>query len=553
MGYSQSIPHSAMTAPPRPRAAWLTPLAAAGVGAALLGLFARIMAFPLRHDEEMYLPVGALLAEGALYRDFGFNNLPNLPWLLHLVYAASGTGHYLLVGRLTIFLLWLAAATGMGFAVRRLAGSSAAALLAVLLLLAHPVLLGAAGMIVTNNFAPVALALLATAALLAALDRPTPHRLLLAGAGLALALAAGFKANALFLIPPFVIVALLVPATLPFAARLRSVILPFLLGGMVGTLPVLVYLAQDPAGFVTHVIGYHRGPHIAFWTANPDLDGPKILTTGGKLRLAARLWLASPTLPVLLAALVCARLGMRRDAATARKPVWPVALCLGVMLCTGAIAFVPTPAFPQYYILPIPFAILLAAALFGRLSPPDRTRAAPLLIAAVLLALLPGLPRLARPLPALVRPDEWTGHRVHRAGVAIAQHVRATGGTRLATLAPIYAIEGGLDVYPELAAGPLVYRVGDLIPVADRRHYRMVSPTSLAALLDRVPPAAILTGFEGALDAPFIAYAERRGYRRVPLPALRDRYGMATLYLRTPRTIRFTDARPGPASRRRSS
>src|SRR3546814_8862714 len=40
------------------------------LGFAALGLFARMMAYPLRHDEQIYLPAGILFNSGDLYQDF---------------------------------------------------------------------------------------------------------------------------------------------------------------------------------------------------------------------------------------------------------------------------------------------------------------------------------------------------------------------------------------------------------------------------------------------------------------------------------------------------
>ena len=130
-----------------------------------------------------------------------------------------------------------------------------------------------------------------------------------------------------------------------------------------------------------------------------------------------------------------------------------------------------------------------------------------------------------------MRPDRWTGNTVHEAGRQIAGATGSPGGV-LATLSPVYALEGGMRVYPALATGPLVYRVGELIPAADRRYYRMVSPRTIGNLLDAAPPAAILTGFEGDLDASLTAYARRHGYVERRLPLVRYRYGQAVLFVR---------------------
>nr|WP_310524346.1 hypothetical protein [Polymorphobacter sp.] len=528
--WAAPAPHAA----PKPAIRTGSPIAAriAAVLLALatLGLFARIMAYPLRHDEQMYLPVGALLSDGALYQDYGFNNLPNLPLLLHLVFTGSGTEHYLLTGRLVIFAGWLLAALAMALIVHRATGSGTAVVLAVLALFTSPPLLGPAGMTVTNNFLPIPFALLGTHFFIAGLDRPHPHRAALVISGLCLAVAAGFKANYIFLAPPFAIAALLLPRHLPVAHRLTTVILPLTLGAIVGALPLLILAAPDPDAFIAHVLNYHRGPHMAYWQANPSVDGPKIMSLGGKVQLAESIWFGGATLLILLS---CACLafagGLRRDAA---KPLWPVLLVAALTLGAALVSFVPTPAFPQYYVAPIPFGIALTALLYGRLDPHRRAAAAPFLQAAAALMLLLGAPRLLADLPQLARPSHWAGNQAHAAGHDIAAAMNAVGP--LATLAPLYALEAGQKIYPELAAGPLVYRVGDLIPQHDRRYYRMVSPTTIGALLAANPPAAILIGYEGDLDTPLKAFAVAHGYRPVTFPSLHTRNGDGILYVRPP-------------------
>ncbi|MDX3909590.1 MAG: glycosyltransferase family 39 protein [Sphingobium sp.] len=503
---------------------------------AVVGLFVRIMAYPLRHDEQMYVPVGALLGQGDLYRDFGFNNLPNLPLLMALVFNVSGTDHYLLTGRLVIFGAWLLAATAMALIAWRAAGSVAAAILAALLLMTNPLLLGPAGMLATNNFLPMPFAILGTCLFIAGLDRERPSPWMVGGAGLCLGVALGFKANYVFLVPPFALAAFLAPGRMTLPQRLRYAVLPLLIGGLIGCAPVLFYFLRDPDGFLAHVMRYHRGPHIAYWEANPSLDGPKVMTLAGKVKLAANVWLGGGGIVVVLAAIYglwANRRPERGAAVPTGRPLWPILLVAALAVGGALISFVPTPAFPQYYILPIPFVIALVALSYGRLPRLRRTRHAPWLMGIAVLVILAGMPRLLVRLPRIVTPESWTGYSTHAAGKVVAAAVARNGTAGpIATLAPLYPLEGGLQLYPELAAGPLVYRVGDLIPEADRKHYRMISPTRLPDLFASQPPAAILTGLEGELDDPFVAYARSHGYRPLAEPVLRDRYGTAQLYLR---------------------
>ncbi|MGK6321617.1 hypothetical protein ACMGDM_00880 [Sphingomonas sp. DT-51] len=505
------------------------PAALIALALALVGLFGRLMTYQLRHDEQMYLPIATMLAHGRLYDDYGFNNLPNLPLLMQAVLRVTGAEQVLLAGRLTIFAGWLVAVAAMLLLVRRLTRSWPLGALAALLLLTHPLLLGPAGMLVTNNFLPLAFVLMATYLLIDGADRDTPAPLLVAASGLCLGIAAGFKANYVFALPPFAFAALLAPARLSPATRRRGVTLPFVAGGIVGALPPLAYLLSDPSGFVTHVLGYHSGPHVAYWSANADLDGAKVLDLPGKLVLAAKVWLISPAGLVAAALALAAVASWRlRDYGAARMR-WPHRLIVALLLGGVLVSFVPSPAFPQYYAPPVPFAIVLAVSLVARLQ--GRARAAALLL--LLSALLLSAPRLALGWPDAVRSARWTGTITHDQGQRLAALLRVErrAGT-VATLAPLYAVEGGLTVPAALATGPLVYRVGDYVPLRQRRHYaHWVSPTTIDALLAASPPAAVLVGFEGKLDDPLASFARSRNYRAVVLPWLRDRYGSGTLYL----------------------
>jgi hypothetical protein len=56
-----------------------------------------------------------------------------------------------------------------------------------------------------------------------------------------------------------------------------------------------------------------------------------------------------------------------------------------------------------------------------------------------------------RYLVRLFRPADWATIKVHRAGCRLASR---TGKGSVLTLAPIFPLEGGLRIYPELAAEP---------------------------------------------------------------------------------------------------
>jgi hypothetical protein len=103
---------------------------------------------------------------------------------------------------------------------------------------------------------------------------------------------------------------------------------------------------------------------------------------------------------------------------------------------------------------------------------------------------------------------------------------------KVATLFPLYPLEGGLDVYPEFAKGQFAYRTGDRVDAAARRAFRSTSPSLVSGLFAKDPPAAFLLGFEPELEAPFRAFVAANGYCEDPAFKLQSRYGDAKLYVR---------------------
>ncbi|MBC9031389.1 hypothetical protein IAG41_03195 [Sphingomonas sp. JC676] len=487
----------------------------------LLGLFVRIMTYPLQHDEHFYVPAAVLFSFDRLYPDFGFSHLPNLPILLSGVSAVAG-GHYVLAGRLVIFLSWLLAIAALVLIGRRHAKSDMVAAVLVALLVANPALLDATGMAVTNNFIATPFALFGLLCFIEAATRPLPSRRLAALAGFLLAVAVGFKANYAILLPPVAIAAIVVPPHLPIRARLTQVTLPLLVGGIIGGAPTLYFLAQDPSGFLAHVVRFHRGPQLGYWGTNPDPLDPKAISLPAKVIMAQRSWLNAANLIVLLALAFYTALGFRGGRGRSWfdwRARWPILLLMSITALAAAVSFLPTPAFPQYFTIPIPFALMLIALLHGSLDAPEQGMARPFLIAALALAAFIGTPILLSTAPRIIDVAHWTGFQVHRDAVRMAKIARLEGeGSSMATLSPVYALEGHLKVYPALAMGPFVYRASAWISPEDRRHYRsLTSPASVGAMLENVPPTAILTGQEGALDAPLSAFAIAHGYVAHPV------------------------------------
>lgn len=482
-----------------------------------LGLIGRLLAYPVQHDEQIHVAAGVLLSQFRLYDDLGYNHLPNLPLLLNAAYTLTGTASFVLIGRFLAVLWWLAAIGALLLIGWRRAGPLPA-ICGAILVVTNVLFLTQAGMLITNNVAPIPFALLGLHFFLRAHEDGLPRPLLLALAGFFIAVAIGFKVNYIFLIPPFAVAALVMPRGWTTGQRLGRSVLPMLGGGVIGGMPTLLFLAADTQSFLAHTMRYFTDAHRLYWLA---LDAPKNMSLADKVLIAETVWFAGATLLAAAAALAFALLPFFSADERPRAGRGPALLTLGLAIMGAAISFLPTPAFPQYYTPPMVFVVVLAVLLHARLGPESRRLGGPVLAAAMILAIAGSASRLGPGLMTLVIPSKWEGVKIHKQAQHVVQSQGKVFSGKIATLSPIYALEAGARIYPEFAAGPFLYRVADFIPLNDRRYFRTTSEKDLARFLDADPPSAIVTGEEGQLDNTFINYMKSRGFLP-PRPITRD-------------------------------
>lgn len=481
----------------------------------LLALAGRIMTYPMQHDEQLYVSAAILFDRYPLYSGMGFSHLPNTVLLFSTAFALLGDAQYLLISRCLVFAAWVATVSVLLLFARDYARSMMIGALMIALLVLNPLFLNATGMAATSNFLPIPFALFGLYLLFRIADRSVPSFRLAMTSGLFLALAAGFKANYGVMLAPIVIAILLVPS-LSFRDRLLRLALPMLIGGVIGGLPTIFYLLQDPHGFLVHLVDFHRGPQLGYWAANVDPADPKVIAMGDKMLLAHRFWLSGVTMliVVMLVSLVAI-------AAIRRSPAfrWQIVLVSSIALLGAITAFLPSPAFAQYFAPPLPFLIVLIGLVYGTLDEPGRRLARPSMAAVFLLTVVTGAPMLLSSVTGALNPWSWTGARVARDGASIAALVHShAGSARMATLSPLHALEGRLDIYPHFALGPFVHRATPWIDKDDRRYFTyLVAPAEVSSLLRREPPAAILTGIEGAADLPLDNFARLHGFHKIDL------------------------------------
>lgn len=502
-------------------------------GALTVCLFLRLMNFELRRDEQLYVPPTRLLDDQSIYQDFFYNHTPGAAWLFHAIRRLTGSDYLLLDARLGVFAGWLLLIGGIGAISYALTRSYWTSWGIVVLTLANELFLSVTGMGATNNFLPLPFAFLGLGLFALAVVSTSVRSTMAAAAGLCLSLGVVFKISGVAFILPVALAALLLPRELAFRERLVRVVLPLAVGGLVGALPILFYLVSDPTGFLAHVVGWHLGPHAQYWLSGAAPDEGAVTSRAGKLTFAYEIWIGGAGSLGLVALLLLALI-RRQDPTPHRSGTGALLLLAACAFCVGAaFSLLPTPSFPQYFAPPL-VCLPLALALLARdLSSTARAQAAAVLLCVATIALLAQAPRLVQNLATLPHPERWAVARVHQAGVDIARHLDAAQSRgKVATLAPLYPLEGALPVYPELATGLFAYRTAALTPASLASHYRMVSPAGIPALLASDPPAALLLGFEPALEKPLLDYALSQGYQPVPDFGIVDRYGTGRLYLK---------------------
>ncbi|TGQ42023.1 hypothetical protein [Mesorhizobium sp. M00.F.Ca.ET.216.01.1.1] len=500
-------------------------------------LAVRILNYELRLDEELFVPPIRLLENHRLYLDFFYNHPPGSAWWFYGVRKLTGSDYLLLSGRLGVLAGWLLLAASIGIVSFALTRSGVASWCIVVLSLANELFLAQTGVAATNNLLPLPFLFLGLGLFILGVNHDRTKPVLVALAGFCLSVAGAFKISAVAFIPPVAIAAFLMPRPEGIRHRVMQVVVPLTVGGLVGALPILTYLIADPARFLAHVLGYHLGPHAQYFQML-GADDDHITTLSGKLKLASGIWLDG-SVAVPLAALLTLLITTQRWTVDRRRGHWllpsgSMAIVLGALVLAIVFSFIPTPSYPQYFAPPLVCLPLALALLFARLMPDARKNVQPALTAATIIVLAMAAPRLVQHLGTVIRPEKWTVMRVHAEGVAIAERLAAAHVSgKVATLSPIYPLEGGLDVYPELATGPFAYRTADIAAPETARYYRMTSSAQVGALLDADSPAALLLGFDQTLEQPLLAYAKKNGYAPVPGFAITDRYGTGTLYVRS--------------------
>ena len=475
---------------------------------------------PIDHDEGQYVGAVAMMRLGLPYRDFAYLQTPLQP-LLFAPLAWIADGWLFPTLRAVNALLTMAATACIWLAARR-AGTShrAAAIAAAALLSSHMLLF--AGSVARNDALPLLLMTAGLAAMLTLLqdDRARWTALL---AGLLLGAAASAKISYGL---PAAAVGLF--ALLHWRALGAEKVGLIALGGVLGGLPTvwLALLAPEAAWF--GIIDYSLKAPFEWRTWNGQafmLDWPLSL-----VRLARYLAQGCGLIALVAIALVASR---RRTMAEQ---------LLDMVIIAGLIAaWLPRPIYVQYLgpLLPalfLRFALLTDAPFWHR--PAGRALIALGVIAGLVQTMMETGPNILgghSPLHIVLRDAQALDRIMASAAVSGA----------VVTLSPERAVDMAVPIDRRFVTGSFLFRTRHILTRDQARAFHATHFLSLAADLEAVPPAAILTGseeqpsaaFPRGLDAVLIDWARSHGYRSVPLPS-----GTHQLFVTPPSLAKRRDA-----------
>lgn len=459
-------------------------------------ILANSMTKEVSRDEQMYCTAGALLAQGEMiYQDFSYPaQLPYHPLLLAALYRGLKTTHFLLVGRLVSVVCDIAVMISIigvfrsAFGRYRLEGLLLG-LAATALYVFNPLVDYAAGY--AWNHDVVILCVVLSFWLLITTDvQHTSRYWRVAVIGALLTVATCMRATTA-LVELVFLGSLLVLAGGSVKNRSQTA-LPVSVAALVVLAWPIWVVVQAPYAFWLNLVRipalYGRWLH-------------KIGMAHGKTALT----IASLATPGYLALLVVAGylawVLLRRSSGMDVQDRQRAVLAALLPLVFFLIAYIPPTMWRQYLAVPVPFIVIGFAYPLAELRKRAENVAGRrrFTIACYLVGLGAAVSVLTHPAPlfrsvAVLVPENWVPTELHNVSVDIAG--KAKEPKLVLTLGPLQALEGGCDIYRELACGSIVYRVADLMSTRQREVTKTVGPATLAELVMNHPPSAVVAGVE---------------------------------------------------------
>ena len=474
-------------------------------------IFVNAMTKGPARDEQMYCTAGILMSQGKMiYRDFSYvAQMPYHPLIYSVLFKISGTTHYLLAGRLASVICDIAVMVCIFGIYRRVLGKNVAGVLTGLagavIYVFNPITDYSNGYAWNNDAVLLCVILSFWLFVSAGNNRTIKFRQIF--------LIASLLTLATFMRITTVIVQLTFLAAIlyqPFESgreRLTAVG-TFLFGTFLMSIrPVYIILCAPKAFYLN---AFRIQILNSQWLH-------KIGMVHDKSVLLTQSLMTCGYLSLIITALILSALTWLNRKRIQFKFPSHFFLAVSLIIVFFAIAIVLPTTWKQHLAMPVPFIIIALAwpvAFFHKARPVTWKNklfltGSSLIIISAIIAVI-SYPVVLRRIPGIFNHQNWVPVRVHK----ISKDIAAKAGNKgqILTLAPLWALEGGCDIYPELSAGPFVYRIGDFLSPENRAVTRTTSPDTIAELTKATPPCAVILGAE-------MSFLEETLYQAVVTPA----------------------------------
>ncbi|MFX0133345.1 MAG: hypothetical protein ACFFDN_06865 [Candidatus Hodarchaeota archaeon] len=482
----------------------------------LAGIFSYMMIEPHWYDENMYISAGVLIQNYSLYKDFAFLQMPYLPFIYGIIYKLTGTTYYLLTAELINFFFMIISCLLILLISYKLTENLFISLGSMLLFILNQIVIYIMGYS-ANTILPIAFSLLGFYLYIISVSTISVKRLGIFFSGMAIALAIGTKLYYAALIPPFFIISLLYPKSLAFKKRIIKNLIPLSIGVLIGLLPVFYYFITDAAIFLFNNFDYH-----ILNTVYRELEGHTMtMSLISKIHYGKRI-LRYPSNISLLIGILFLFMTLSTEKQNIKNNLLRFIqmenlLLVLIILLTIIAAFTPTPLWLHYFALPFPYVIILLSSWYRHLETLNKKLTNLMILCLIIASFLSSGEKLFDRLNQTFYANQWTSLKVHQIAKEIKSYIgKIDKNQKIATLYPLYALEGGLPIYKELSTGHFIFRLGELIPEDIVYKYCYVSSPNIYELLEKDPPKAILveTGKDDSYK-DFIKFAEEKNYEKI--------------------------------------
>jgi len=464
-----------------------------------LVIFMSSMAKPLVDAEHALCAAGVLLTQGKMiYRDFAcVAQMPYHPFLCAAIFKVFNTTHYLFAGRMltvvcdiliVISIIGIFQRVFASFPVTGLLFGMAMAVLCVFNSHVSHVIHGVIGYALNQDF--MILCILLSFWLFISTDFKRSSRYLRIGAMSALlTLATCLHFTAVFIQVLFFVMLLIQRAE--SGKQMCKTALPFLIAPVIVLILPVWTMVHAPRAFIINVF---EMPLLRMQMIRKMQS-----ITGGVLygKCLNILFCIEPSdiFPFLVAIclVVLIILGRHKleisDLKNALLAILVPAIFLIIALCAPEFLYENFGMLIPFIIVSFAYPLLYLRRL-GTKSPYRLFRVVKIVVIACTFSAVASNPFSLLRISRIFRPQSWIPMKVHQISEEVAQKIKEP--KLIVTLGPLYALESGCDIYPELSSGWEGCKIASILSASKRKITNTLNAETFKEMLGEKPPSGII-------------------------------------------------------------